>query len=543
MLIVGAGVVGLSASLFLAQHNIKSIVVERRAGPSVHPRARSVNQRTVELFRHLGIDELVREAGKSIANSMGIFVGPSLEEVIGPQPRSEQKRKFPLANIAEQLSPASGTFVTQDMLEPVLVATAKERGVDIRVNLEYQSFVQSEDRVEATFRHRSTHDTKTETISANYLIASDGAKSSIRRQLEVRTTGRGTMGHLINVLFRADLAGFVKGREFSLLKVQTPQVTGLFTSINNRDRWVFHLSYGPGENVADYTEERCKKLVQLAAGMPDLDVRIESLLPWEPSVNVATQLRHGRVFLAGDSAHQMPPWAGQGANTGITDAHNLAWKLALVLREVAHPSILDTYDTERQSVGRVAAEASAFGADERGLIDADLKKLTVIRGFLKKMPLVAGFGYGYQSQCVCYENTWPLGGLTWLPWSVPMLLSLDGRPGRRAPHVWVERNGKRVSTIDVLGTEFVVLAGQDGGQWKEAAREVSLETNVQIDAFTLGPEGDLRAKGREFDSAAGITSRGALLVRPDDFVAARWRRGCADPRGELERAMKQVLHL
>lgn len=114
------------------------------------------------------------------------------------------------------------------------------------------------------------------------------------------------MGHVLNILFHVDLRDLVQGREISLCMVQRPEVSGLFASINNSDRWVFHLLYHPskGEKVADFPPERCKELLRLALGIPEIDLDVKNILPWEPSVQIAEQLQHGRIFLAGDAAQQ-----------------------------------------------------------------------------------------------------------------------------------------------------------------------------------------------------------------------------------------------
>ncbi|KAJ7874831.1 FAD-binding monooxygenase-like protein [Mycena olivaceomarginata] len=474
VLIVGGGVVGLSASLSLSHHKIHSLLVECRPGASIHPRARSVNARTMEVFRHLGVE------------SLGIYSGHSLREVIETQPRTEGDRTFPLTGLLGSISPTTGAFVTQDMLQPVLADAARARGGEVRFSTECVSVEQDSEGVTATLRDRESG--MTETVRAAYLIAADGAKSPIRTQLDVPVTGRGTMGYLLNILFHADLKPLVYQREFSICIVDRPEVCGLFTSINNTDRWVFHLSYDPskGEQPSDFPPEKCKELLLLALGMPEIDIRIESILPWEPSVRIAERLQHGRIFLAGDAAHQMPPWGGQGANSGIADAYNLAWKLAAVLDGRAGNALLETYDVERLPAGREAAEASASGADERGMISVK-KNLTVARGMLRKAMLISGHGYGYTSPSICEEDTFPLGGVTWRPWTLPSLfLSIDGRPGRRAPHVW--------------GC-FTVT------DWLGAAKEVSSTLGIEVAAYC------------------------AILVRPDDFVL------------ELERAVRQALCL
>lgn len=543
VLIIGGGVVGLCASLCLSSHGIRSLVIERRSGTSIHPRARSVNARTMEVFRHLGIDGLVREAGASLAPTKGIHSGHTLKEVIEAKPRTEDGGKLPLTGLFAPISPVTGAFVTQDMMEPVLVDAAREHGGDVRFYTECVRVEQDGNNVTATLKDRESGIAST--VRADYLIAADGAKSLIRTQLNVLTTGRGTMGHLLNILFHADLKALVQQREFSLCLIERPEVSGLFTSINNCDRWVFHLSYDPskGEKVSDFPPERCKELLRIALGMPEIEIDVKSVLPWEPSVRIAEHFQYGRIFLAGDAAHQMPPWGGQGANTGIGDAYNLAWKLAAVLKGHASKALLETYDVERIPVGREAAEASASGTDGKGIISMKLN-LTVVNGWLRKIPLLSGHGYGYTSEAICAEDTSPLGGLTWRPWTLPSLfLSIDGRPGRRAPHIWVEHQGKRISSLDLLGKSFVLLAGADGSLWLDAAKDVSSALGIDVAAYCVGPEGDLVAPKGIFESAAGISSQGVVLVRPDDFVVWRERRRPSDYLAKLEQAMRQALCL
>ena len=543
VLIIGGGIVGLSASLCLSHQGIHSLVIERHKGTSIHPRARSVNARTMEVYRGLGIDGLVREAGASLSASMGIYSGPSLKEVIEAKPRIDRPKKFPLARLLASISPVSGTFVTQDMIEPVLVDVARERGGDVRFYTECVGVEQDGDSVSATLKDRESG--VTSTVRADYLIAADGAGSPIRTRLNVPTTGRGTMGHLLNILFHADLKPLVYEREFSLCRIDHPQVCGLFTAINNSDRWVFHLLYDPskGEKASDFPPEKCKDLLRIALGMPEIEIDIKSILPWEPSVRIAERLQTGRIFLAGDAAHQMPPWGGQGANSGIADVYNLSWKLAAVLKEHASKTLLETYDVERIPVGRAAAEASATAADEKGLFSTK-RNLTVVMGWLRRIPLLSGHGYCYTSKAICMDDTSPLGGLTWRPWTLPSLfLSIDGRPGSRAPHVWVEHQRKRISTLDLSGKGFVLLAGAEGASWLEAANKVSSVLGIDVAAFCVGPDGDLVSSNGEFESAAGISSQGAILVRPDDFIAWRERRQPSDYQVKLEQAMKQALCL
>lgn len=288
----------------------------------------------------------------------------------------------------------------------------------------------------------------------------------MREALGVSVSGSGSLGHLLNILFLSDLREFVRDREFSICLIRRPEMRGLFTSINNSDRWVFHLSYNPkkGEKPEDFPPERCKDLLRLALGMPEIEIEIKSILPWESAVRIVDGFQQGRIFLAGDAAHQMPPWGGQGANTGVQDVHNLAWKLSAVLKSQAHPELLTTYDIERRPVGSAAAEESGRRADELGLLlpgqTINPRLLRILSNkFVSKLTSrfagqqffkLLGYGYQYHSEVIVPDKRKTRPG------------SLDGSPGTRAPHAWIEYKGKRISTLDLFGTSFVLLAGSEG---------------------------------------------------------------------------------
>ncbi len=543
VLIVGGGIVGLSASLFLSHQGISSLLVERHVGTSIHPRARGVNGRTMELYRELGIDESVRTAGAELSDTFGIFKGPTLVEVIEAKPRQEEgkKKKLPGAGLLAQVSPTMGARGTQDKIEPVLLAAARERGGDLRFNTELVAVQQDEAGVTATVRER-TNGTEY-TVHADYMIAADGANSPVRSLLGVSTSGRGSLGHLLNILFRADLSELVRGRRFSMCLIERPEVRGLFTSINNRDIWVFHLPYdvSKGEKPEDFPPEHCKALLRLALGMSDVEIEIKSILPWEAAVRVTDGFQQGRILFAGDAAHQMPPWGGQGANSGVADAHNLAWKLAAVLKGQAGAALLTTYDVERRPVGRRAAEESGAAADKQGLVMVGKGSITTITAFLKRMPRLFGYGYEYASSAIIANAKERPKSLLRQLLSGTGFLGLDGRAGTRAPHVWVERQGKRISTLDLFGTGFVLLTGADGEAWRKDASVVAARLGIDLAVYRIGPTGDLLDFKKRWQASAGISAQGALLIRPDGFVAWRVRKRPADLQHELEQVLTQVL--
>jgi putative polyketide hydroxylase len=536
VLIVGGGIVGLSASLFLSHQGINSILVERRSGTSIHPRARGVNGRTMELYRALGIDEAVRAAGADLSSSVGIYKGLSLVEGIEPKKRTEGTRRMPGSGVAARISPALAARGTQDLVEPVLLGAARTRGNDLRYHTECVELQQNDSEVTATLCERESG--AKSTIRADYLLVADGAGSRMREKLGIKTTGRGVLGHLLNILFEADLRELVRGREFSLCLIERPEVRGLLTSINNSNRWVFHLSYDPakGESAEDYPPDRCQELVGKAVGLAEAEIKIKSILPWEAAVRVAETFQDGRVFLAGDAAHQMPPWGGQGANTGIADAHNLAWKLAAVLRGQATPALLATYNSERLPVGRLVAEESGAAADEHGLF---AYTWTSMLQMVFKAPRLLGYGYSYASHAIIADDASPSIRIPWNP--VSWILGLDGRPGSRVPHIWVQRQGQRISTLDLCGKDFVLLVGSDGATWCEAASTLSARLNVNLVGYRVGPAGDLVDSKCQWEYAAGISARGALLVRPDGFVAWRTYNEPACLEQKLEQIMMHVL--
>lgn len=533
VLIVGGGVVGLTAALFLSQHGVRSLLVERHPGTSIHPRARGVNGRTMELMRELGVEDAVRNVGAKLAPAVGIHAGATLVEVLEARGEGgwllKRIRRKGISGQGSKKSPTGPCRSTQDELEPVLLAAARARGlVDARFSTELVGFEQDGDGVTGRILDRKTGERQA--VRADYLIAADGARSPIREQLGVSQSGRGVLTHQLNLYFRADLTALVKGREFSMCLVENPDVRGLFASINNTDLWVLHVSYYPerGERPEDFPAERCIALIRKAVGISDLTVELKGALPWQSTVRVADGFHHGRVFLAGDAAHVMPPWGGFGANTGIQDAHNLAWKLAAVLDGHAGPALLATYDVERRPVARAVAEIAGSMNDERGLI-AVKSGLAMLWSMRRIFPYLT-MGYGYASAAVILDPG-PLPG--------PGTTDLRGRPGTRAPHVWLKQDGKKISTLDLFGRSYVLLSGKDGAAWCEAAHAAGKRSRVRVGTFRIGA--DLQDPERRWQRAFGVKAEGAVLVRPDGIVAWRAREKGATPIDTLTQVFAQLL--
>ena len=515
----------------------------------------------------------------------GVKSAATFYSAISPISRSAPgKRTFRpsvLKSTLSTMSPEEGLFISLELLEPVLLNAARERGVDARFSTECLSITQDGEKVTAQLKNRETGEEYE--ITADYCIAADGASSPIREQLGIRRNGQNVnAGHLLNILFNADLGLFVRGRELSIVTVHHPgeptksgeaprPIDGVVTSINNGERWVFHLCYDPakGERPEDFPKERCEEIVRTALGMDaspekserDVKVEIISVLPWQASVSVAERMQEGRIFLAGDSAHQMPPYAGQGANSGMADVHNLAWKLAVVLNSKVpsqFSNLLKTYEAERLPVDTYAAEVSGASADEKGLLYLK-PDLRTAGSLVRRAFLVPGLSVTYEGKGVGIvpEDAGLLWGASWRAVSFAgLVVGLDGRPGRRVPHVWLrkphslaEAGEAKVSTLDLFGHNFVLLTGSEGRPWMKVADSIvssrSLPPALEIKAYAIGGnESDdyLPADNRTaFETAAGISSTGALLVRPDGIVAWRARRFQSGCEGKLEDAVKQLL--
>jgi hypothetical protein len=243
-------------------------------------------------------------------------------------------------------------------------------------------------------------------------------------------------------------------------------------------------------------------------------VEIENVMPWSAEANVADRLRLGRVFLAGDSAHVMPPNGGFGGNTGIQDAHNLAWKLAAVLAGTADVALLETYEQERSPVGAFTTEQAYSRYVTRSAPYLSSGGFQPVAGDLE-----VELGYAYTSAGVCLAGKQPLHGDP---------RASKGHPGTRAPHCWLEREGERISTLDLFGRGFVVLAATHGGHWCDAARRVARAHALPLDVHRLESGGLTDLDGGMAD-AYGLSPTGAVIVRPDGFVGWRAHSSAGDP--------------
>jgi len=504
VLIAGGGTVGLSTALFLAHRGVPSLVVERAPGPSAHPRATGLGFRTMEFFRQAGIAGAVEAVAVRPSATLGKIYATTLATAELPDSPPAVPNSPNVA--ASALSPGRlrGTC-PQDRLDSVLLTAARERGATVAYSTTLVSAEQDGTGVTAVLDGPAGR----QLVRADYLVAADGGRSELRAALGIGTTGPGALGRpLLNILFRADLTPYTKGLHFANCTITTPEAPGMLVTVDAEKDWIFHTDLGD-EPAGAFPPERCRALIRAAVGDPELAVEVVSVLPWRVRGQLADRFRAGRVFLAGDAAHAIPPLGAFGANTGIADAHNLAWKLAGVLDGSAGPALLDTYEAERRPVAALALGQALLRLKDPRLHweQGPAAAAARIAAGVVNSPVVH-LGYRYDSAAV-------LGARPELPSTEDVVL--DGTPGSRLPHAWLADN---LSTLDLVGPRLTLLTGPSYD---------SLDAPPSVDVHRVNDADWLRA--------TGITDRGAVLVRPDHFIAWRAETGS----GDLSRVVARIL--
>jgi 2-polyprenyl-6-methoxyphenol hydroxylase-like FAD-dependent oxidoreductase len=521
VLVVGGSLVGLSAALFLAQQGVDVLTVERHAGTAIHPRAGHLHLRTLELMRSVGL-ELPLER----LSAERYFPNGGVNEV---RTLAEGEIAAFIANLnhgVAEFSPSRRMFVAQDALEPLLRDRAEGLGATLRNNAEVVSLKQDDDGVTATIRDGATG--AVEEVRSRYVVAADGNRSPIRGRLGIGMRGHGQLSRSATIYFRADCREFLAGTELGVIYVTNPAVRGFFRFERTGTSGFLVVNTlgdptaaGTLDVTRELTTERAARLVQAAIGVPDFPVQIDDVAEWVATADVAERYQAGRIFLAGDAAHVVPPNGGFGGNTGIHDAHNLAWKLALVVHGTADPALLASYDAERRPVGELTidqAHARWLHRVTPELMPAEVPEL--VDEFSMEI------GYRYRSAAILPDPDAADGDAL-----VEHPGKALGQPGSRAPHVELAPGR---STLDLFGLGFVLLTGDSGQRWQQAAAAAARRGLPVIAPLAgIGSDG--------IGAAYGIGPGGASLVRPDGFVGWRSRGRAQDPTAELNRALTRLL--
>jgi 2-polyprenyl-6-methoxyphenol hydroxylase-like FAD-dependent oxidoreductase len=559
VIVVGAGPVGATAALLLAEYGLKSIVVEARREPQSHPAAHVLSTRSMEIWREIGLERDIRRLSAPLHELRSVLYCTTL---VGPELGRVPLADLPDAQIdaIESVSPTRSAHLPQNALEPLLWQTLGDNArIDLRTGWQYSSHTDGADGVSVAISDvASGADRK---LAARYVIAADGSASTVRRALQVTMRGP-VLQHVISVHFSADLERFRHHRRGPVIWTHTAKGLGAVIVHRPPEDLVFQIPYFPPfESLDDFPPAVCRRHVLDAVGDADVDIEIKSIQSWTMHAQVADSFRVGRVFLAGDAAHRFPPTGGLGLNTGVIDVHNLAWKLAWVVFGRAREALLDTYELERRPVGIAATADSvanfeglfevlaALGIPRRAVrllpravaaipewlprrpVRALIRGLTTLayqRLRLAKSPgrvgqrirrraaaAIAGQGPHYRSWGRDLGVRYRCGaviddGLP-PPRTDPQFYSPRVRAGGRLPHSWVEARNGRVSTLDLVSRDELTLlvSAEALTAWSAAAEGLSMSVAL------LG-DGELGV----FHTGIVEADPDALVVRPDGHIVA-----------------------
>ncbi|MDQ1661182.1 MAG: 2,4-dichlorophenol 6-monooxygenase [Blastococcus sp.] len=552
VLVVGSGPAGASATLFLASYGTSTLMVTKYSRLSDTPRAHITNQRTMEALRDMGVeDRLMREATPWAYMGNTTFCTSLAGEELGRIPSwgTDTVRHADY----ELQSPCTMLDAPQTITEPILVQAAQERGGRVRFDTEYLSHVQDDEGVTTTVRDRLSGSEYT--IRSKYLIGADGARSQVAADLDLPFEGPGAVAGALSIVFEADLSRFVAHRPSVLYWMVQPGAEregvglGVLRMIKPWTEWMLMWGYEAASGAPELTDDVVRELAVQLVGTDDFEMRVKSRSPWTVNHHFAATIARGRVFCAGDAIHRHPPTNGLGSNTSIQDSYNLAWKLAHVVSGAAAPALLETYDAERAPVARQVVErANQSIADTGKILTAlDLSDTTDVDRLeqqlaLRKAPgpegekiraalreAIAYKAYEFDAHGVehnhRYASSAVVGDGTPMPEyrRDPELYAQPTTwPGAKIPHTWLTRHGERVSTLDLVGDgRFSVVTGIGGEAWLGAAGVLGSRLGLTVTPVSIGP-------GQEFEDPYGtwaelreIEDGGALLVRPDLYVAAR----------------------
>lgn len=576
VLIVGGAGSGLSMAIFLNRLGISSWLVERHPATSPAPKAHYYNQRTMEILREEGIAALIYELGTPAENMARVGWYTSL----GGDGELDRKTiylmdafgGFSLAETYERDSPCRAANYPQLRLEPLLLEHARTSPhARLHYHHELQSFNQDADGVTAQVLDRDGGEAYE--VRAKYLIGADGGRK-IGPALGVEMDGIPRLFDMVTVHFAADLSRYLDDDSPMIRWFLSPDKGGSWGSgvmvalgPERYDRhsaeWLFHFAFLP-DDPAQFDAESVVPRLRDLLKLPELEPRIIRMNDWKVQGVLARRYREGRVFLVGDAAHRHPPTTGLGLNSAIQDTHNLAWKLAAVIKGKADPSLLDSYEAERRPVGARNVNWALLTFQNHLVIDAGIGLIPgapvevnreAFRFLFSDTPegatrrqrlheVIQSQRTEFQAHDIeigfAYENSpaiIPDGS------AAPVKSAMGDehipvtRPGHRLPHAWVTRSGETLSTLDLVGRgRFVLLTSCRSLVWQKAAKAA---TGAKIDVVAIGPGLDCEDPSGRWAALRGTEPDGAILVRPDGHVA--WRAQDSDRSVELSRVMQRLL--
>jgi 2,4-dichlorophenol 6-monooxygenase len=579
VLIVGGGGAGLTASMLLARLGVDHLLISAQPHTSDLPKAHVLNQRAMEVLEDCGVADAIADRSTPAEHMLATayyagFAGP--DEGYGTRlARLEAWGAGGHNDNWRSASPWRQLNLPQIRLEPILKAGAERLSPGrIRFNHELLELEQDEDGVRALVCDNDTGEQLF--VRSDYLLGADGGRCCAG-QIGVGYEGLGVVTQTATLHVTADFSPWASDPDVLIRWIASPQTGSLIVMVPmgperwgpSSEEWVIHLNY-PVDDPKAQSDERVEADVRDALGLPDLPLTIHKITRWSVDAVMASAFRVGRVFLLGDAAHRHPPTGGLGLTSAIHDAQNLCWKLAAVLAGDASPDLLDTYEAERRPSDERNAQRSlenavnhfvimdALGvspdksADENwaslrrmwsglpGDAEHRARALRALR--MQSMEfdeLNVEFGYAYDSAAVVPDGT-PVPQ----PADDVRLYEPSTCPGAPLPHAWIEdEDGRRRPLKDLVAPgRFLLIAGEHGAAWCDAAKQLAADAGVPLDAVRIGHvDGDLYDPRCMWLRHREIGPDGAVLVRPDRFIGWRSMGGWERPIDELAEALTQIL--
>jgi len=579
VLIVGGGGAGLTCSMLLAQLGIKSLLVSSLPTTSILPKAHVLNQRTMEILGDVGVAEPIYAKSTPAENMAAMgwyagFAGPDPE--FGRQIGKVETWGCGYTNLNwVQASACRSANLPQIRLEPIMKARAEELNPGaVRFHHELTRLEQDNDGVTAWIKNHDTGDEYT--VRARYLLGCDGGRT-ISRLVGIPYEGLGVIAQTATAHVTADLSKLAHDPDVLIRWIWCPAIGEMAVLVPmgpdhwgpDSEEWVFHVTY-QGQGPKDLTDAQIEKNMRLALGIGDLPMTIHKITRWTVEGVLAARFREGRVFLVGDAAHRHPPTGGLGLTSGIQDSHNLCWKLAAVLTGQADETLLDSYEAERrpvdarniqrsmENVGAHMESGRAFGLTPGASPEANWAQFKRIwsnhpedadhrRGALRAIRRISmeanelnvEYGYRYQSAAIVPDGSDEPQAIDDI-----RLYEPSTRPGSPLPHAWIDdESGNRRPLKDlVVPGRFLLIAGEDGQDWCAAAATVVAANDLPVDAVRIGHiDGDLFDTRLAWAQFRGITTAGAVLVRPDRVVCWRSAGAAANAAATLAEALGKIL--
>ena len=585
VLIIGAGPSGMVSALCLAKLGVSSIIVERNVGVNEHPKAHELNARSIEILEELGVSstELVKEAAPFSDGARILFCQTVNEEYGRIDLYADKARRAKYEQHLKSNTPYLN--LSQTELEKILLRRVKENTL-IELLFEHQWESVRQDKTSVTSAILDRQKKTTYSIESKYLLAADGAGSRCRKFVGIPFIGPDKVNDFVNAYFENNLRDHIQ-IPAKLFWIFNPEAAGTFIAHHIEKRWVYMLPiYLDYEKKESYTKAYLENRIKKALGDESLDINVKSISYWRMSAQIAENYRKNRVILVGDAAHSFPPTGGLGMNTGISDAHNIAWKMHAVIRGFADEQILDTYEAERKPIAEHNCEESLYNyykilevIEAFGLGRNDLEKLAKFKNTApaKWMPTnwidkivgigakmarkkmdkfhtnaalkekvlatiadqIAHFdrigldiGYSYEQGAIIPDGTDLMVPEDNVTQYIP-----SARPGARFPHIDFQKNTAASSSHDLFDYRlFSLLIREKGEHWETALRQLPSTIQQKTKVVRLDELGLSDTVYKELIALCEIDETGALLIRPDGHVA--WR--AKSLKGNANKELQQV---